>query len=131
MTAPTAFPLTWPDGYPRAADRTPGPSRVSMASAVLQLKDALHLFGLDSGNHVRDVLISSNVTLDQARPKDPGVAVYFGWRGLRRCIACDLHGKPEENLREIYEKVEGWRKTIADSGDLPASMPALLTIEDA
>lgn len=131
MTAPTAYPLSWPAGQERAAERAPGAARVSMSSAVLQLKDALNLFGLDSGDHVRNILISSNVTLDQSRPADPGVAVYFHWRGRMRCIACDAHGKPEENLRALYDVVDRWRATRLEGFTDPTDDPAMLTLEVA
>lgn len=106
MTAPTidAFPLAWPDGWPRRAShqRKGAPYQVSFAVARDQLVDELRLGGS------RCVVISSNVALrrdalpyaDRGEPSDPGVAVYWDDKGGKpMVIACDCWRTVRENLR--------------------------------
>ena len=114
--APIAYPLQWPAGIPRAKRRERSPFRVSLNRAVADLHDALRLFGRDSNLPVRDVVISSNVTLGTARPEDPGVAVYFEWDGAQRCIAVDRFPTVEANLRAIYQILEGRRQELRYGG---------------
>lgn len=118
----TAFPLQWPAHKPRttAAERKAGQALKSISASAVALRDALGLLGSVTGHPVTDIVISSNVTLDQARPADPGVAVYFDWYGAGRVIACDEHAKPEANLGRIYDRVEEVRAmarsgTVADA----------------
>lgn len=110
MNQTDSFPLHWPAGLPRCERRLSGGAHVSLSSAAVRVKDALRLLGSKSGRAVSRVTISSNVTLGQARPTDPGVAIYFDWCGQRRCVACDEYSKPEANLRAIYQSVERWTK---------------------
>lgn len=116
MTAPTAFPLAWPQQLPRTARHERSPFKVSLARAVQDLKDSLRLFGQDTGRAVRGVVISSNVTLGAARPSDPGVAVYFEWDGALRCIAVDRFPTPEANVRAIFQILEGRRQEMRYGG---------------
>ena len=105
-----AYPLQWPAEMPRARSRRAAPVRVSMARAVADLRDSLRLFEEETGRPVRDVVISSNVTLGAARPADPGVALWFAWDGLRVALAVDRFGRPEDNLRAIFQIVEARRR---------------------
>jgi len=116
MNMPTAFPLAWPDDLPRTKTRDRSPFKVALSRAVADLKDALRLFGQDTGQPVRGVVISSNVTLGQARPADPGVAVYFEWDGAQRCIAVDRFPKPEDNVRAIFYVLEARRQELRYGG---------------
>lgn len=117
MTSPTHYPLAWPEGQARTRQRQRGsPFKVSLARAVGDLQDALRLFGQDTGQPVLNVVISSNVTLGQARPADPGVAVYFEWDGAQRCIAVDLFPVPEANVRAIYYVLEVRRQELRYGG---------------
>lgn len=115
MTA-THYPLAWPAGMPRANKHERSPFRVTLDRAVADLRDALRLFGADSGIPVRDVILSSNVTLGAPRPADPGVAVYFTWDGAQRCIAVDRYPTPEGNVRAIYQVLEGRRQELRYGG---------------
>lgn len=116
MSAPTVYPLAWPDGLPRTSRRMVSPFRVGLERAVSDLQDALRLFGADSGVPVRNVIISSNVALGCKRPADPGVAVYFDWDGATRCIAVDRFPTPEANVRAIYQILEGRRQELRYGG---------------
>ena len=116
MKSPTAFPLQWPTMVPHAAAQERSPFKVSLARAVSDLKDSLRLFGQESGKPISDVVISSNVTLGQNRPKDSGVAVYFEWDGAQRCIAVDKFAKPECNVCAIYYVLEARRQELRYGG---------------
>lgn len=116
MTTPLAYPLQWPESMPRAAALETSRFSTTMARAIADLKDALRLFGQDTGKKITDVVISSNVTLGENRPKDPGVAVYFTWDGATRCIAVDKFRKPECNVRAIYYVLEARRQEARFGG---------------
>lgn len=113
---PVGFPLCWPEGVPRVKTVGPSPFKVGLERAVSDLRDALRLFGQDSGHAVSGVVISSNVSLGVKRPADPGVAVYFMWDGSMRCIAVDRFPTPEANVRAIYQIIEGRRQELRYGG---------------
>ena len=70
---------------------------------------------MDSGG-IKDVIISSNVTLGASRPADPGVAVWFTWAGEQRCIAVDRYPKAEDNLQAIHHIIEARRTELRHGG---------------
>lgn len=108
MTA--AYPLTWPDHIPRRKGlREAGQFRTTLAGAVSNVKDSLKRFATDSGKPLGDVVISSNVTLGESKPADPGVAVWFTWDGLSVCIPVDRYSKVEANLQAIHHIIEARR----------------------
>lgn len=113
---PEAYPLCWPPGRKRTKARLASPFRVQLPRAISDLRDALRLFGSDTSKPVADVIISSNVTLGDNRPKDPGVAVYFTWDGEQRCIAVDRYAKVEDNVRAIYYVLEARRQELRYGG---------------
>lgn len=110
MTA--AYPLQWPDTFPRAKARGASAFKTGLPAALKNVETALRLFGTDSGKAVSDIVLSSNVTLGQARPADPGVAVWFTWDGEQRCIAVDRYLKVEDNLQAIFHVLEARRTEL-------------------
>jgi hypothetical protein len=116
VTSPLAYPLHWPAELPRTRSSGRSPFKVSLWRAVADLQDSLRLFGADTGMPVRNVVISSNVTLGAARPSDPAVAVYFEWDGARRCVAVDRFAWPEDNVRAIYTILEARRQEMRYGG---------------
>jgi len=104
-----AFPLSWPEGFPRAKTREAGRFKTSLAGALKNAQDSLRLFGSDSGRAVTNVILSSNVTLGQAKPADPGVAAWFLWDGEQRCIPVDRYTTVEANLQAIHHILEARR----------------------
>jgi hypothetical protein len=110
MTA-EAHPLHWPAGWPRAKGRQEAAFKVSLASARDHLMNELRLMG------ARYIVLSSNMELrrdglpyaNQRQPEDPGVAVYFQWRGKQMTFACDRWRKVEDNVRAIGKTVEALR----------------------
>src|SRR4051812_27777804 len=101
-----AFPLTWPPAFPRSKSRIEGQFKTSLAGALQNVESSLALFGKDSGKKIDNMVISSNVTLGQQRPADPGVAIWFTWDGLQVCIPVDRYAKVEANLQAIHHVIE-------------------------
>lgn len=110
-----AYPLTWPDGWPRRRDYQRNRSRyeVTFIRARDELARQLKLM------RGRDVVISTNVPLrrdglplaNMSEPKDPGVAAYWtDKKGKPRVIACDAWRTVRENLRAVGLAVESLRQ---------------------
>lgn len=111
----SAFPLSWPDGWPRAKHRKSSPYKVTTDGALTELLDDLRLMG------ARNVVVSSNVPLrrdgtmyrgdhsDSPMPES-GVAVYWEDRqGKPRVIACDAWRTVRKNVRAIGLTVQALR----------------------
>jgi hypothetical protein len=106
--AVSAFPLTWPLGWPRtkvAFKRSPG-------KAFREIREELGRAGAAS------VVISTNLpTRRDGQPyadarlaqPDPGVAVYFALNGRQYVLACDRFNTAAGNARAIALTVEAMR----------------------
>lgn len=117
MTSPIPpFPLSWPEGLPRTERRVGSQFRTSLSTALKNVRKSLEMFGADNGKAVTDISVSSNVTLGEERPRDPGVAVWFTWDGQQRCIAVDRYPKPEDNLQAIHHVLEARRTEMRHGG---------------
>lgn len=116
MTSPSAFPLCWPTGVARTKVRERSPFKVPLDRAVVDLQNTLRLFGNDTGRAVSGLVISSNVSLGNAKPADTGVAIYFQWDGLPRAIGVDLFDSVAGNVRAIYMILEGRRTELRYGG---------------
>ncbi len=103
------WPLSWPEGFPRAKSREPGRFKTQLPTALKNAQDSLRLFGTDSRMPVTNVILSSNVTLGQNKPSDPGVAAWFLWDGEQRCIPVDRYQTVEANLQAIHHVLEARR----------------------
>ena len=112
-TLPRAYPLQWPEGVPRRMIHEKHGPMITMAAAVASLKDLLGLWAEEQGSELSGVVISSNVTLGQAMPHDPGVALYFRLDGIERCLASDRYRRPEQNVRAIYDEIMDKRRAGA------------------
>jgi len=109
----TAYPLSWPPTFPRYKHaRVSGAFKTSLSGALKNVQDSLRRFGADSGKSVKDVVLSSNVTLGVNRPDDPGVAVWFTWDGMQVCIPVDRYATPEANLQAIHYIIEARRTEL-------------------
>lgn len=117
MKEPTHYPLCWPATMPRAKAREKGAFKTTLPSALANVQSSLRLFGQDSGKAVAGVVLSSNVTLGQNRPDDPGVAVWFTWDGMQVCIPVDRYQTTEGNLQAIHHIIEA-RRTELRHGSL-------------
>lgn len=106
---PTAFPLTWPAGFPRSKWREHGKFKTALPNAIKNVQTSLKLFASDSGKALKGLVISSNVTLGVSDPSDPGVAVWFTWDGLQVCIPVDRYHSVASNLQAIHHILEARR----------------------
>ena len=104
-----AYPLTWPQLFPRTKAREKGSFKTSLAGALKNVEDSLRRFAADSGKKIDGLVMSSNVTLGAQHPDDPGVAVWFTWDGLGVCIAVDRYTTVEANLQAIHHIIEARR----------------------
>jgi len=107
-----AYPLTWPDGFPRSPRRNTSQFKTTLAGALRNVQDSLRRFATDSGRKLDGVTISSNVTLGSERPDDPAVAVWFTWDGLQVCIAVDRYQAVQDNLQAIHHILEARRTEL-------------------
>ncbi len=125
-----AYPLKWPEGWPRSRGRKagqfgktearPGQSYrwktdLTMADAMKRVKVELERLGV---NVADDSIVSTNLKLnlsglprgDQGEPMDPGVAVYFQKKGgPMRVIAIDAYHRVRDNLAAIAATLEAMR----------------------
>ncbi len=104
---PTHFPLCWPATMPRASRREAGQFKATLAAALSNVEGSLRLFGRDSGKPVGSIVLSSNVTLGQNKPQDPGVAVWFVWDGQQ--VWVDRYASPAANLQAIHHIIKARR----------------------
>lgn len=111
MSGAESFPLHWPQGWPRASRRQGSQFQSALGSARDHLMNELRLMG------AKYIVLSSNMELrrdglpyaNQKQPADPGVAIYFQWRGKQMTFACDRWVKVEDNVRAIGKTVEALR----------------------
>ena len=111
---PNDFPLTWPEGRARTADRVPGRFKLQFEDAydgLVTEAEKLH----DDPAH--DVIISTNMPLDntgmpivsERRIGDPGVCVYLSVKGKTYAIASDIYLDVHHNLRAIAVTIAALR----------------------
>ena len=111
-----AYPLSWPEGQPRTKDKVKSQFRTEIDKAVRNVRSKMEAFGKDSEKPIRNLIISSNVTLMEDRPRDGGVAIYFNWDGLDCCIAVDRYESPKENLQAIVHVIDAERTKLRHGG---------------
>lgn len=108
----TAYPLSWPPGFPRtpADKRERSKFRTSYGDAMRNVTKSLIAFGKDSGKQIVDPILSSNVDLmNRVKDGDPSVAVWFVWDGIQVCIPVDRYQFAAENLQAIHHVLEARR----------------------
>lgn len=111
MTEP--YPLHWPEHWPR----TPAyrRRRSSFKTAMGKARDDMlrELQRLGAGRVVvstdMPVRIDGLFYANAAQPNDPGVAVYFHWRGKPYVVACDTYQRVYENVRAVGKTIEAMR----------------------
>lgn len=104
-----AFPLSWPETMPRCRHRESGQFKSTLSQALANVDKSLQLFGRDSGKPVSNIILSSNVSLGDNKPGDPGIAAWFTWEGAQMCIAVDRYATPAANLQAIHHVLEARR----------------------
>ena len=111
-----AYPLHWPQGFPRTRKKTAALFRTDLGPAVAKVQASIKAFSKDTGKNVEGLVISSNVTLMDRDPSDGGVAAYFRWDGLDCCIAVDRYPHPKDNLMAIVHIIEAERTKLRHGG---------------
>lgn len=117
-----AYPLQWPDGWPRAKSRR-GSSHFSVTpeKAMLSLLENLRRL------RVTGIVISSNCKLRRDgvpyaedlrdfQMRDPGVAVYFQYLGKAMVMAQDAYTAPYANARSLALAIEAMRSIERHGG---------------
>lgn len=120
MTA-TAYPLSWPVGYPRTAHRrqssfgTRSSAFASKRPTFARVRDLLsaELERLGASK----IVLSTNLGLQldglprsgQSMPGDPGVAVYFQLKGKALVLPSDKWDRVECNLMALVKHIEALR----------------------
>lgn len=115
---PDAYPLQWPDGWPRTPPEkrrdnsryrvTPNRARVELVDEVAKIEGA------------RDVVLSTNMPTRKdgapyanasRYPRDPGAAIYWtDSEGRTWSLACDMWTMLHHNMRALYYAVAGIRQ---------------------
>lgn len=119
MESTRAYPLYWPEGWPRAQSWQIKVARFgdhSVAKGRRVLADQVRLFG---GS---DLIISSNIELkldglpksNQRQPDDRGVAIFFKRDGLDMALACDIYTTVEDNLWALCRTLDALRQIERD-----------------
>ncbi len=117
MESTRAYPLYWPEGWPRSkySQRARfGDHSVMEGRNVLA--NQVRLFG---GSNL---IISSNLELrldgnprsGQKQPVDRGVAVYFKRNKQDVALACDVYGTVEDNLWALCRTLDALRQIERD-----------------
>lgn len=110
------YPLTWPQDWPRTQSRTTSQFKTTLHQALKNVQEELGRFAKDSKIAVEGIMISTNYSLGNQNPSDPGVAVYFSWDGAPTCIAVDRYTKIEDNLQAIFRCIEAERTKLRHGG---------------
>lgn len=110
------YPLQWPVGYKRSSSRTWSQFKQTPDKAQQFLRKQLDM--MDASR----VVISSNVPVRQnglmyadamrrakQQDDDPGVSVYFHYKGKPVVICCDTYSKVWENVYAIGRTIENLR----------------------
>jgi hypothetical protein len=108
-----AFPLHWPLGYKRTPRRIHSRFKVTMDRSQRYLHNELKRLG------ARNIVVSTNipVRLDgglyadwmNRKIEDPGVALYFSYKGKDVVMCCDTYDKIWENVYALGKAIEAIR----------------------
>jgi hypothetical protein len=107
----SAYPLSWPEGWPRTKVRQQSRFDVSFDKARQQLQwEVERMAG-------RYPLLSTNLPLrmdghpysERTQVDDPGVALYFERYGRQMVFACDRWTLIRDNVRAIHKTIEALR----------------------
>ena len=114
-----AYPLTWPQGWPRKKSYQRSRAKFSTSGRVLSVMDGITrvLLELDRLGVKRDHLVISTdipTRLDglprsDRTATDPGVAVYWRKGKATRCMAIDRYDRVADNLAAIAATLEAMR----------------------
>ena len=141
----TAYPLAWPAGWPRTsptkreggAKFKGGPTAVADSNVEggyrwvgrreVTFDRARELLAREIERlGARDVVLSTNVPLRidgqphagsaKARLEDPGIALYFTYKGKQMVMACDRFERIAANMRSLGLAIEAMRQLERHGG---------------
>jgi len=125
----TAYPLAWPDGWPRTKIPVDGRYRFKRPGArgwsepwtFVPARDALieemgRVSGLSNGVISSNFPIGKNGPRDDKRPADQAIAIYFARRGKPYVMACDRYLRAEDNMRSLTLAIEAMRQLERHGG---------------
>lgn len=113
------YPLQWPSGWKRTNTlrRRSGQFRehgawIGIPAAVARLQRELERLGAE------DLTLSTNlkprldggVVANQGEPGDPGVAIYFRFKGRATVFACDGYYRVADNIAAIAAHIDALRR---------------------
>jgi DnaJ-domain-containing protein 1 len=115
MSQPDESVSAYPLHFPRTQPRTVVPQRSQFKLTLAESRD--DLFNELRKLGARDIVLSSNVEVrrdglpyaNRPEPTDRGVAVYFSWRNIPYCLACDKWDKVKDNIRGIALHISALR----------------------
>jgi hypothetical protein len=119
MDSTRAYPLYWPEGWPRTELYKQKKAQFKDRSVAVGrrfLVDEVRRFG------GTDLIISSNLELkldgtprsNQRQPEDRGVAIFFKRNDMDMALACDVYTTVEDNLWALYRTLEALRQIERD-----------------
>lgn len=108
-----AFPLCWPFGYKRTVIRKTSAFKQTMDAAQRFLRDEIQRLG------GRKLIISTNIPVRNdggmysaymsKKLDDPGVAIYFEYKGKEISMCCDQYERIWENVYALGKGIEALR----------------------
>lgn len=122
MNDKTAFPLCWPEGWPRTPRNQTQESRFKRSCSFAARHHSMDEVRRSLANELdrlgaRNPILSTNIRLrldglpysNQAQPDDRGAAVYFELKGKPVSLACDRWDRVEDNIWAIVKHIESLR----------------------
>src|ERR1043165_2310729 len=122
MSEQTAYPLSWPDNWPRTPGHRRRESPFRRASRFAARGHSMDECRRELANELsrlggRKEILSTNVKLrldglpsrNQAQHEDVGGAVYFELKGKPVSLACDKWRRVEDNIWAIVKHIESIR----------------------
>lgn len=130
----TAYPLAWPEGWPRTAhpeeakfsagrggNKWQG-GRYRRGCSMTAARQALQLqidflLGSRRSDHWAPFIVSSNIPVrrdgfpyaNAREPEDSGVAVYFKLDGQDKCFPADKYDRVADNIHAVAKTIEALR----------------------
>lgn len=119
MESTRAYPLYWPEGWPRTEAWKQKRAQFKDRSVYVGrqiLTEEVRRFG------GTDLIISSNLALKldgtprsgQRQPDDRGVAIFFKRNAVDMALACDVYTTVEDNLWALCRTLEALRQIERD-----------------
>lgn len=119
----TAYPLQWPEGWPRGRAGNLSDARfgsnltVQRAARALEKElTALGAKGVVLSTNLKATLGSSATEGRGSSPKDPGAAIYFEYLGQQMVMAQEIFQSVAGNIRSLGLAIEAMRQLERHGG---------------